>query len=148
MAYGNDARPALASYALLHANRRVPSIGAVTPTGLRQCSCSETFLCVGLVTTAAQLTFISLIDRAEPEFVGSVPWLTDPTIVIYVFRLRNINHTSLMSKRASRCVSHAPVMPQSLPSALCPSGKASVVPLQPRTRRSSDGIRARGVHCR
>jgi hypothetical protein len=148
MAYGNDARLALATYTLLHANPLVSPIGAVTPLGLRQCSYSETFLCVGLVTTAAQLTFISLIDRVEPEFVGTVPWLTDPTIVIYVFRLRNINHTSLMSKRGSRYVSPTPVKPQSLPSALCPSGKALVAPLQPRARRNSDGIRACGVHCR
>jgi hypothetical protein len=148
MAYGNDARLALATYTLLHANRLVSPIGPVIPPGFRQCSCSETPFGVGLVTTAVQLTFISLIDRAAPEFVGTVPWLTDPTIVIYVSRLRNINHTNLLSKRGSHCVSHAPVMPQSLPSALCPSGKASVVPLQPRVRRNSDGIRARGVHCR
>ena len=148
MAYGHDARLALAIDTLLYANRLVSPIGAVTPLGLRQCSCSETFLCVGRVPTAAQLTFIALIDRVEPEFVGTVPWLTDPTIVIYVFRLRHINHTSLMSKRGSRYISLTPVKPQSLPSALCLSGKASVAPLQPRTRRSADGIRARGVHCR
>ncbi len=148
MACGNDASLALTPHSLLPANRLASPTGAVTPLGLRQSSCSETFFCVGLVTTAAQLTFISLIDQAAPEFLGTVPWLMDPTIVIHVFRLRNINHTSLMSKRGSCCVSHAPVMPQSLPSALCPSGKASVAPLQPRARRNSDEIRARGVHCR
>jgi hypothetical protein len=148
MAYGNDARLALTTQTLLAAGRLASPIGAVTPLGLRRGSCAETFCCVGLVTTAVPLTFISLIDRAEPECVGTVPWLTDPTIVISVARLRNIHHTSLMLKRGSRCVSHAPVMPQSLPSALHPSGKASVVPVQPRARRSSDGIRARGVHCR
>jgi hypothetical protein len=107
MAYGNDARLALATYTLLHANRLVSPIGPVIAPGFRQCSCSETPFGVGLVTTAVQLKFISLTDRAELEFVGTVPWLTDPTIVIYVFRLRHINHTSLMSKRGSRYISHA-----------------------------------------
>jgi hypothetical protein len=129
MAYGNDARLALATYTLLHANRLVSPIGPVIPPGFRQCSCSETPFGVGLVTTAVQLKFISLTDPAEPECLGTVPWLPDRTIVIYVFRLRNIHHTSLMSKRGSRYVSHTPVMPQSLPSASCPSGKASVTPL-------------------
>jgi hypothetical protein len=129
MAYGNDARLALATYTLLQANPLVSPIGPVIPPGFRQCSCSETPFGVGLVTTAVQLKFISLTDPAEPEFLGTVPWLPDRTIVIYVFRLRNITHTSLMSKRGSRYVSHTPVMPQSLPSASCPSGKASVAPL-------------------
>jgi hypothetical protein len=83
MAYGNDARLALATYTLLHANRLVSSIGPVIPPGFRQCSCSETLFRVRLVTTAVQLTFISLTDPAEPEFLGTVPWLPDRTIVIY-----------------------------------------------------------------
>jgi phosphoribulokinase len=58
-----------------------------------------------------QLTCISLIDRAAPEFVGTMPWLTDPMIVIYVSRLRNINHTNLMSMRSGRYTSHAPLDP-------------------------------------
>ena len=77
MAYGNDARLALAIYTLLHANRLVSSIGPVIPPGFRQCSCSETLFRVQLVTTAVQLTFISLTDPAEPEFLGTVPWLLD-----------------------------------------------------------------------
>jgi len=88
MAYGNDARLALATCTLLHANRLVSSIGAATPPGFRQCSCSETLFRVGLVTTAVQLTFISLADPAEPEFLGTVPWLPDRRIVIYVSGLR------------------------------------------------------------
>jgi hypothetical protein len=148
MACGNDASLALTTYSSFPANSLVSPIGAFRPRGLRPCPRSETSFRVGLVTTAVQLTFISIIGRAALEFVGTVPWLTDPTIVIYVSRLRNMNHTSLMSKQGSRYLSHAPVMSQSLPSALCPSGKASVAPLQLKARRSSDGIRARGVHCR
>jgi hypothetical protein len=148
MACGNDASLALTTHSLLPANPLGSPLGAVTPLGLQPCPCSETFFCVGLFTTAAQPTFIFLIDRAAPEFVGIVPWLTDPTIIIAVSRLRNMNHTRSMSKRSSRCLSHAPVMPQSFPSALGPSGKASVAPLQPRARRNADGIRARRVHCR
>src|SRR5262245_42683935 len=97
MAYGNDARLALATDTLPHANRLMSSIGAVTPPDFRQCSCSETLFHVGLVTTAVELTFISLTDPAEPEFLGTVPWLRDRTIVIYVSRWRNANHTSIRS---------------------------------------------------
>jgi hypothetical protein len=60
----------------------------------------ETPFRVGLVTTAAQLTFTSLIDPAEPEFPGTAPWRPDRTIVIYVSRLRNarnVNDTSFLS---------------------------------------------------
>ena len=111
MASSIDASQALATHSLLPANRLASPIGAVTPLNLRQCSCSVTFFCVGLVTTVVQLTFISLINRAEPQFVGTAPRLTDPTIVIYVSRLRNINHTNLMSKRSGRYTSHAPLDP-------------------------------------
>jgi hypothetical protein len=48
-----------------------------------------------LEESTRSLTFISLIDRAEPECAGTVPWLTDLMIVIYVSRLRNIHHTNL-----------------------------------------------------
>jgi hypothetical protein len=88
MAYGNDARLALTTYTLLHANRLVSSIGAVILPGFRQCSCSEMLFRVRLVTTAVQLTFISLTDPAEPKSLGTVPWLPDRTIVIYVSHLR------------------------------------------------------------
>jgi hypothetical protein len=111
MACGNDASLVLTTHRLLPADRLGSPIGAVTPPSLRQCSCSETFVCVGLVTTAVQPTFISLIDRAEPEFVGTAPWLTDPMIVISVSRLGNVNHTNLWSKRHSRYTSHAPLGP-------------------------------------
>jgi hypothetical protein len=97
MAYDNDERLTLAIYTPVHANRLVSSIGAVTPLGFRQCSCSETLFHVGLVTTAVQLTFISLTDPAEPEFLGTVPWLLDRTIVIDVSRWRNTNHPSIRS---------------------------------------------------
>jgi hypothetical protein len=97
MAYGNDARLALATYTLLHANPLVSSIGPVIPPGFRHCSCSEMLFRVGLVTTAVQLTFISLTHPAEPEFLGIVPWLPDRTIVIDVSRWRNANHTSIRS---------------------------------------------------
>ena len=97
MAYGTNARLALTTHTFLHANRLVSPRGAITPLGFRQCSCSMTLLCGGLVTAAVQLTFSSLIDPAEPEFLRTVPWLPDQTIVIYVSRLRNANHTSFMS---------------------------------------------------
>jgi hypothetical protein len=97
MAYGNDAKLGLATYTPLHADRLVSSRGAVTPPGSRQCSCSETLFHVGLVTTAVQLTFISLTDPADPESLGIVPWLPDRTIVIYVSRWRTANHTSMRS---------------------------------------------------
>jgi len=85
MAYGNDARLALATHILLQANHLVSSIGAVTPPGFRQGSRSETLFCAGPITTAVQLTFSSLTDAdpAEPEFPGTVPWLPDRTIVMY-----------------------------------------------------------------
>jgi hypothetical protein len=111
MACGNDASLALTTHRLLPADRLGSPIEAVTPLSLRQCSCSETFFCVGLVTTAVQLTFISLIDRAEPEVVGTAPWLTEPMIVISVSRSGNVNHTNLMSKRSSRRTSYAPLGP-------------------------------------
>jgi hypothetical protein len=97
MACGNDARLALTTYCPLPANRFVSPIGTVRPRGLRPCPRSDTFFRVGLVTTAVQLTFISLINRAEPESLGTVPWLTDPTTVIYILRLHNANHTSIRS---------------------------------------------------
>jgi phosphoribulokinase len=111
MACGNDASLALSTHRLLPADRLGSPIEAVTPLSLRQSFCSETFSCVGLVTTAVQLTCISLIDSVEPEFVGTAPWLTDPMIVIYVSRLRNINHTNMMSMRSGRYTSHAPLDP-------------------------------------
>ena len=97
MAYGNDARLALATYILLSANRLGSSIGAVTPPGLRQCSCAETPSHVGLVIAAVRLTFSPLTDPAEPEFFGTVPWPPDRTIVSHVVRGRNPNHTSMRS---------------------------------------------------
>jgi hypothetical protein len=105
MACDNDARLALTTYSPFPANRLVSPIGTLRPRGLRACSRSETSFCVGFVTTAVQLTFISLIDRAALEFVDTVPWLTDPTIVIYVSRLPSINHPSLMSKQGRHCAS-------------------------------------------
>lgn len=83
MAYGNDARLALATHILLQANHLVSSIGAVTPPGFRQGSRSETLFRAGLITTAVHLTFSSLTDPAEPEFLGTVPWLPDRTIIMY-----------------------------------------------------------------
>jgi hypothetical protein len=151
MTYGNNARLALTTHTFLHANGLVSPIGDVTPLGFRQCSGSETPFHVGLFKTAVQLTFTSLIDPAEPEFLGTVPWLPDRTIVTYVFvfRLRAIPTTqALCRQQRSRCASHAPLVPQSLPSTLCPWGKASVAPLQSTLRRCHDGSRARGVHRR
>ena len=139
MAYGNDARLAPTTQTLHPANRLVSPIEAVTPLGPRHCSRSETSFRAGFVTAAVKLTFVS-IDRAKSEFLGTTPWSTDPTIVIDVSRLRNFHHTRLMSKQGSRCASHAPLVPQSLLPALCPSGQASVAPRQPRARRSSDGM--------
>jgi hypothetical protein len=132
MAYGNDARLALAIYTLLHANRLVSSIGPVIPPGFRQCSCSETLFHVRLVTTAVQLTFISLTDPAEPEFLGTVPWLPDRTIVIYVSRLR-IARVSVALVFTGYSV---------------PLGEGICSSLQSTARRNSDGIRACGVHRR
>jgi hypothetical protein len=83
MAYGNDARLTLTTHILLQANHFVSSIGAVTPPGFRQGSRSETLFRAGPVTTAVQLTFSSLTDSAEPEFLGTVPWLPDRTLVMY-----------------------------------------------------------------
>jgi hypothetical protein len=97
MAYGNNTRLALTTHTLLHANHLLSPRGAVTPLGFRQCSCSMTLCRVGLVMTAVQLTFIALIDPAEPKFLRPVPWLPDWPVVIYVSRLRNANHTSFMS---------------------------------------------------
>jgi hypothetical protein len=146
MAYGNDVRLTLTSHILLHANRLVSPRGAVTPLGFRQCPCSETPFRVGLVMTAVRLTFISPIDPAEPEFLRTLSWLLDRTIVIYVSCLRNANYTSFTSTADSCCTSHAPLVRQSLPSTLCPWGKALAALLQLMVRRSSDGIRACGVH--
>jgi hypothetical protein len=83
MAYRNNARLAPATHILLQANHLVSSIGAVTPPGFRQCSRSETLFGAGLVTAAVQLTSSPIIDPAEPEFLGTMPWLPDRTIVIY-----------------------------------------------------------------
>jgi hypothetical protein len=52
---------------------------------------------VGLVTTAAQFIFTSLIDPAEPAFLGTTPWRPDRAIVIYVSCLRNANDISFLS---------------------------------------------------
>jgi hypothetical protein len=128
MAYDNDARLALTTQTLRPANRLVSPIEAVTPPGSRRCPRSETFFRAGLGPGAVQPTFISPIDLAESEFLGTTPWPMDPTIVISVSRVRSIHHTRLMSKRSSRCASHAPLVSQPLLPALCPSGIASVVP--------------------
>jgi hypothetical protein len=109
MACGNDARLTLTTYCPLPANRFVSPIEAVRPRGLRPCPRSDAFFRVGLVTTAVQLTFISLISRAEPEFLGTVPWLTDPTTVIYILRLHNANHTSIRST-AGVAIAHLPCL--------------------------------------
>jgi hypothetical protein len=123
MPYGNDARLALTTHTFLHANGLASPIGAVTPLNFRQCSGSDTPFRVGLVRTAVRLTFTSLINLPEPEFLGTVPWLPDWTIVIYVFRLRAMPTTqALCRQRRSRCASHAPLVPQSLPSLLCVPG--------------------------
>jgi hypothetical protein len=125
MAYDDDARLAPTTQTLLPANRLVAPIETVTPLGSRQCSRSETFFSAGLVATAAQPTFTSPIDPAEFESLGTTPRPTDPTVV-YVSRLRSTHRTHLMSKRGSRCASHAPSVPQPLSPALRPSGIASV----------------------
>jgi hypothetical protein len=139
MAYGNDAGLALTTYTLLRANRLASPIGAVTPPGFRQCSCSETLFGVDLVTTAVQHTLTSLIDPAEAGFHGTVHWLPDRTIVIYVSHLHAMPTTqALYRQRDSRCTSHAPLVPQFLPFILCPWGKASAAPLQSIERRGRD----------
>jgi hypothetical protein len=112
MAYGKDARLALTIQTILPANRLVLPIEAITPLGLRQCPCPETYFWAGLGTTAEQLTCITLINRAESEFLGTTPFPTAPTTVIYVSHLRTVDHTSSMSKQGSRCAFHAPLVPQ------------------------------------
>src|SRR5262245_8475483 len=82
MAYGNDARLALATSILRQAHPLVSSIMGATPPGFRPCSCAETLFHVWLVTAAVQLTFSSLTNPAKPECFGTVPWLLDRTIVI------------------------------------------------------------------
>jgi hypothetical protein len=128
MAYGNDARLALTTHCLLPAKRLMSPIGAVTPPGLQQCSCSETCCAVHPVTSVVQPACSALFDQADPDFLGTVPCLTDPTIGMRVFAVRNSHHTNLISKRRSRRESDAPAIPQPLPSTLCASGKASVAP--------------------
>jgi hypothetical protein len=132
MAHGNDARLALATHILLQANHLVSSIGAVTPPGSRQGSRSETLFRAGPVTTAVQLTFSSLTDPAEPEFLGTVPCLPDRTIVIYISRLR-------IARVSGALVFTGYSVP--LGEGICSS-------LQSTARRNSDGIRACGVHRR
>jgi hypothetical protein len=140
MTYGNDARLALTTHTFLHADGLVSPIGAVTPLDFRQCSGSERPFPVGLVKIAVQLTFTSLIDLAKPEFLGPVPWPPDRTIIIYVFRLRAMpTRQALCRQWSSRCASHMPLVPQSLPSTLYPWGKVSAAPLQSTERRGHDG---------
>jgi hypothetical protein len=139
MAYGNDAGLALTTYTLLRTHCLASPIGAVTPPGFRQCSCSETPFGVDLVTTAVQHTLTSLIDPAAAGFLGTVRGLPDRTIVIYVSHLHAMPTTqALCRQRDSRCTSHAPLVPQFLPFILCPWGKASAAPLQSIERRGRD----------
>lgn len=141
MTYRNAARLTLTTHTFHDANGLVSPIGAVTLPGFRQCCVSETPFRVSLVKTAARPTFTSLINLAEPEFLSTVPWLPDQTIVISGFHLRAMPTTqALCRQRHSRCAPHAPLVLQSLPSTLCPWGKASAAPLQSTLRRCHDGV--------
>src|SRR5687767_12201357 len=61
------------------------------------CLLRDALLGVCLVATAVRLTFTSLTDPAEPEFLGGMAWLPDRTIVLFVSRLRNVIGTTFMA---------------------------------------------------